>query len=166
MSAEVSDRITITVNPSFSETYFASLILIRYQGPVLIVHAVFPLAGLFFLMTPLLGYRLGPVEIALGAVGLLFTPLVTALGVWAARRSKLAQGPFTYAFDSEGMHITAQAFNQTLRWSGISRVRRSKRFLFIFIARARAYCIPLRAVTAPDFLDRFCILASAHTDFR
>src|SRR5215471_2543324 len=106
MSAEVSDRITITVNPTFGELYLASLILVRYQGPVLVLHAVFPLAGLFLLLTPLLGYRPSIVEIGAGVFGLLFTPFMTAAAVWGARRNKLAQGPFTYGFDSEGMHIS------------------------------------------------------------
>jgi hypothetical protein len=166
MSTQVSDRITIIANPTFGELFVASLILVRYQGPLLLVHAVFPLAGLFILLTPLLGHRLGIVDIVVAAYALLFTPFITVVAVWAARRNKLARGPFTYIFDSEGMHTSGQGFSQTIQWSAIPRVRRTKRFLLIFIARARAHCIPLRAVTDPDTMDRFCMLASARTDFR
>src|SRR6267378_2806072 len=124
MTAEVPDRITITTNPTFSELFLGSLILVRYQGPILIAHAVFPAAGLFLLLTPFIGYRLGVVEIILATLALSFTPFVTAAAVWAARRNKLAQGPFTYGFDSEGAHISGPAFNQTIHWPAIPRVRR------------------------------------------
>jgi hypothetical protein len=99
----------------------------------------------FLLMTPFLGYRLGPIEILLALLCFCFTPLVIALAVWAAgRQNKLAHGPVTYVFDSVGMHTSGPAFTQTIQWSGIPRVPRLKRFLFVFIAPARAHFIPLR----------------------
>jgi len=167
MSDEVPNRVRITTQPTFGELFLSSLLLIRYQGWLIILHAVFPMAGLFMLLTPLMGYRLGPVEILIATLGFLFTPLITALGVWSARRrNKLAQGPFTYAFDAEGMHTSGSAFDQTIRWSAIPRIRLSKRFLFIFIAPARAHCIPLRSLTDPEDLARLRSIAGEHTDFR
>jgi hypothetical protein len=128
---------------------------------------VFPLAGLFLLSTSLLGYRLGPFEILLVIIAFSFTPLVTALAVWSARRrNKLAQGPFTYTFDAEGMRTTGSDFEQSIRWPAIPRVRLSKQFLFVFIAPARALCIPLRSLANPDDLAHLRSIASEHTDFR
>jgi hypothetical protein len=87
------------------------------------------------------------------ALSFSFTPLVTALSVWSARRrNKLAQGPFTYTFDAEGMRTTGSDFEQSIRWPAIPRVRLSKQFLFVFIAPARALCIPLRSLANPDDL--------------
>ena len=167
MSTQVQNRIAVTTNPTFWELFVASLALIRYQGWLIILHAVFPSAGLFLLMTPLMGYRLGAVEILLALLCFSFTPFVTAVAVWSTRRrNKLSHGPFTYGFDSEGMHTSSAAFNQTIKWSAIPRVRRSKRFLFVFVAPARAVCIPLREVSNAEDLERRCILASEHSSSR
>lgn len=167
MSIEIPDRVCIKTQPTFWELFLGSLILLRYQCWLMIVHAVFPLAGLFLLSTSLLGYHLGVVEILLVALSFSFTPLVTALSVWSARRrNKLAQGPFTYVFDAEGMRTSGSDFEQSIRWPAILRVRLSKRFLFVFIAPARAHCIPLRSLANPDELARLRSIASQHTDFR
>jgi YcxB-like protein len=167
MSAEIPNRVCITAQPTFGELFLGSLVVIRYQGWLVIFHAIFPLAGLFLLMTPLMGYRLGSVEILLAALGFSFTPLLTALGVWSARRrNKLAQGPFTYTFDTEGMHTSGSAFDQTIRWSAIPRIRLSKQFLFVFVAPATAHCIPLRSLKGPEELARLRNIAGEHTDFR
>lgn len=167
MSAEISNRVSITTQPTFGELFLGSLVVIRHQGWLALIHTVFPMAGLFFLITPLMGYSLGPVEILLTVLAFSFTPLITALGVWSARRrNKLAQGPFTYTFDTDGMHTSGAAFDQTIRWSAIPRIRLSKKFLFVFIAPTRAHCIPLRSLTHPEDLDRLRSIAREHKDFR
>src|SRR5213594_366398 len=155
MDAQAPNRISVTTNPTFWDHFVGSLLLIRYQRGFIVLHAVFPLFGLFLLMTPFLGYRLGPIEILLALLCFSFTPLITALAVWAAsRQNKLAQGPFTYVFDSEGMHTSGPAFSQTVQWSAIPRMRLSKRFLFVFLSPARAHCIPLRDVSDSEDLKR------------
>ena len=168
MDTQVLNRVSIATQSTFWDLFLGSLLIIRYQGWFMIFHIVFPLAGLFLLTTPFTtGDRLGPVEILLALLAFSFTPLITALAVWSARRrNKLTNGPFTYAFDAEGMHTNGAAFNQTIRWSAISRVRRTKRFLFIFISPIRALCIPIKSLTVPEDLDRLRSIASEHTDFR
>jgi hypothetical protein len=54
------------------------------------------------------------------------------------------KGPFTYSFDSEGMHTSSSAFASTIKWAAIPRVRQSKLFLFVFISPVAAHAIPLR----------------------
>ena len=167
MSNEVQSQISVTTNPTFWDLFLASLAMIPYQGWLLILHILFPLAGLFLLLTPFMGYRLGSTEILLAIWAFSFTPLITALAVWSSRRRNgLAKGPFTYVFDSEGMHTSSLAFSQTIRWSAIPRVRQTKRFLFIFIAPARACCIPLRNISDSEVLEQLRILASEHSSFR
>jgi hypothetical protein len=167
MSAQIPNRISVTTNPSFRDHFVASLLLIRYQRVFMVFHVVFPSFGIFLLMTPLMGYRLGPIEILLALFCLSFTPLIIALTVWAAgRQNKLAHGPVTYVFDSDGMHTSRPAFTQTIQWSAIPRVRRLKRFLFVFIAPARAIFIPLRDLSHPDDLDQLLALAAEHTSSR
>jgi hypothetical protein len=162
MDAQTPNRISVTTNPTFRDYFVSSLLLMRYQPVFVVLYALFALFGLFLLMTPFLGYRLGPIEILLALLCFSFAPLITALTVWAARRQKMSKGPITYVFDSTGMHTSGQAFTQSIQWSGIVRVRRSKRFLFVFIAPARAHCIPLRDLSHPDDLDRLLAMADMH----
>ncbi len=157
----------MTTNPGFSDQFVASLLLIRYQRVFLLFHLVFPAVGVFLLMTPVLGYRLGPVEILLALPCLFFTPLIIALAVWAAgRQNKLSRGPVTFVFDAEGVHTKGPTFTQTVQWSGIPRVRRIKRFLFVFIGPARAILIPLRDLSHPEDLNRLLTMAAEHTSSR
>lgn len=166
MSTGVQNQISVTTNPTFAELFVASITLIRYQGWLIILHTIFPLAGLFIISTPFMGYRLGPVEILIALLAFSFTPLVTALALWLSRRrNRLATGPFTYLFDSEGVHTRGSAFNQTVKWSAILRVRQSNRFLFIFLAPSRAHCIPLRDVGDADALKRLIALVGEHAVF-
>ena len=154
----------MTTNLSFWDQFVASLLLIRYQRLFMVFHLVFPSFGVFLLMTPFLGYRLGSVEILLALPCLFFTPLIIALAVWAARRqNKLAPGPTTYVFDAEGLHASGPSFTQTIQWPGILRVRRLKRFLLIFVGPARAIVIPLRDLSHPEDMDHLLEMAAEHT---
>jgi hypothetical protein len=166
MSTPTPNCVSATVNPTFSESYIASLMLLRYRWPVAIFLALSPSAGLFLLMTPLMGYRLGVVEISLALFGISSPLLIILFAVWLSRRrNRLAQGPRTYSFDAEGMHIRGKAFSQTILWEAILRIRRTRRFLFVFIGSAQAYCIPLRVVSNPQFFDDLRSIAGAGTDF-
>jgi len=168
MNTPVPNRVSVTVNPTFWELFIASLTLIRYQGAFIILHAIFPLAGLFGLVfSYCVGLRLGVVEILLALLAFSFTPLITVVAVWSARRgNKLAQGPFTYSFDSEGMCTSGNTFAQTIKWPAIPRVRQSKHFLFVFISPAKAHCIPLKALRGQGVLDEVRSIAGQHTDLR
>lgn len=168
MNAPTPNSISVTTNPTFWEVYIASLVLIRYSWPQLILYSFFPLFGLFIFVAPFaVGERPNAGEILLALFGFFFIPLRTAFAVRSARRrNKLAQGPFTYSFDSEGVHTTGPVSNQTISWAGILRVRRSRRFLFIFIAPTRAHCIPLREINDPRFIDDLRGIAAGRTDFR
>ena len=134
----------------------------------MLIHALFPLAGLGMLVLILLSDRpVTVLDIAMILLALLFTPLILAFAIWNARRqNKLAQGPFTYSFNSEGMHTTGSAFEQTIKWSAIPRVRQSKWFLFVFISPMAAHAIPLRAFRGQGVLETVRSIAAQHTDFR
>jgi hypothetical protein len=161
-------HVSVTVTPTFWEVYLASLAMMRFNLWLIPFRAVFPLAGLFILIAPfLLGRSFGAQNIFLAMLAFFFTPLVTALNVWQARRrNKLAEGPLIYLFDSEGLHTTGGAFSQTIKWTAIRRVRQTKRFLFFFISPSRALYIPRRAVTDPESMNTIVALASANSDFR
>jgi YcxB-like protein len=163
-----TQRVSVTVAASFWEMLLAGLVLIRYQGWLIAIHAVFPLAGLGMLALIVgTGRPLRVQDLVIILLALLFTPLILAFAIWnARRRNKLAQGPFTYSFDSEGMHTSGSAFSQTIKWAAIPRVRQTKNFLFIFISPIAAHSIPLRAIPDRTVLEAIRSIAAQHTDFR
>lgn len=168
IATPTSDRISVTTNPTFWEVFVASLIILIRRWQFIPLHAIFPLAGLFLLLTPFItGDHLGVIQIMMALLAFSFTPLITAYAIWIRRRrNKLAKGPFTYSFDLEGMHTSGESFSQTIRWSGILRVRCSKRFLFIFTSPSMAHCIPVREISDTLFLDNLRNLAKGRTDFK
>jgi hypothetical protein len=168
MNTSAPDRASVTVTPTFWDLFTAALTLIRYQGVLIIVHSIFPLAGLFILVSPFyLGHTLQLGDVGMALLAFLFTPLITAFSIWMLRRrNKLAEGSFTYTFDSEGMHTSGSTFDQNIKWPAILRVRQSKRFLFFFISPTRAHCISMAALKNQEVFDAVCDIAKKHTDFR
>ena len=134
----------------------------------MIFHAIFPMFGLFIIVDSLYkGYRFGPAEVALILGTLFFTPYVTALAVWVARRrNKLAQGPFTHSFDAEGVSTRGAALERIIKWPGVFQVRQSKRFLFIFISPSMAIVIPVKSLHDQGVYEEVRSLARQHSDFR
>ena len=168
MSSPTSNRVSVTVNPTFWDLYIATLKVIRYQRVLIVVHALFPLAGLVIFVGSIVERdRFGAEEVVLILVCFSFTPLITAWALWVARRrNKLAQGPFTYTFDSEGIHTSGATFSQTIKWPAILRARQSKRYLFIFISPSRALCIPLQELNHQGVLDQVRDIVRQHADLR
>ena len=156
---------TITVNPTFWELFMAALLMIPYQGKMIVVHAIFPLAGISCLFLPsLLGQPFRVSLIIPVLLGLLFTPIVLASGLYTARKSKLAQGPFTYRFDDEGIHIAGASSSQTIKWSGIVKVRKTTRFLYIFVGPAMAHAISMKALKEQGVFDKVSALMQRHSN--
>jgi hypothetical protein len=161
-------QVSVNVDPAFWDMFIASLVLIRHQGAMIIVHAIFPLAGLaLLLLSYMKGFPQGitPV-IGLSALAIFFTPLITAVGAFSARRNKLMQGPFTYFFDSEGVRTKGVTFDQTINWTAIAKVRQSKSFLFIFISPTKALYIPMKALREQGVIDKVCEIARQHSDLK
>jgi hypothetical protein len=168
MNSTAPQPVSLTFNPSFWDVFIASITLMRYQGMLVCLHAIFPLAGLFILLLPYyVGRRLEAEHVLIAMLAFLFTPLVTALTVWSVRRrNKLARGPFTFTLDSNGIHTRSTAFTQTIQWAGILKTRRSKTFLFIFVSPTRAISIPLKALREQGILEEVVSLVRQHTDFK
>ena len=164
--------VTITTRPTFLQLFVATLVLIlvsvryRSRSIIIISHAIFLLAGVILLVTPLIisfGHGLAQFTPALLAFS--YTPLCAAIGAWSLSRNKLAQGSCTYSFDAEGMHTKGELVSQKFLWPAIPRIYCSRRFLFIFIGPAAAFCIPLRTISDPRFLDDLRGIATGRTDF-
>jgi len=123
---------------------------------------------LFLLVAPFcIGRAPQALEIGMALLAFLFTPLTTAFSIWSIRRrNTLAEGPFIYSFDSEGMHTSGNAFDQNIKWPAILRVRQSKRFLFFFISPRRAICVSIVALKDQGVFDAVCDIARKYADFR
>ena len=174
MSASTPNGIsvTITTRPTFLELFVVQLVFVRllaryrWHSIIVISNAIFLLAGVFTLVTQLVipvGHGLAQFTPALLAFS--YTPLCAATAAWSVRRNKLAQGSCTYSFDSEGMHTKGELVSQKFLWPAIPRIYCSRRFLFIFIGPAAAFCIPLRTISDPRFLDDLRGIATGRTDF-
>lgn len=151
---------SVTTNPTFVQLFVANFVLLRYRVPTLVVFAAFTLGGLYMVIGSFfVGLSLGSLLCIIGGLFILsYFPIFTAIGVWRHRHSKLANGPVTYSFDSAGMHTRSATLNQTIQWPGILRIRRSRRFLFVFLSAwpIKVYCIHLKTISDPLFLKR-CI---------
>ncbi len=161
-------RFSITANPTFWDQYVAALTLIRFQGTLIIFHAILPLVSLFILVGSLWERdTFGAEEVRLILFGFCFTPFLAALGVWMRRRRKsLGKGPFTFSFDEEGVHTSTAKLNQTIKWPAVVRLRQSKRHLFIFVSPWRALIIPKKALIDQGVLEEIRKIIGQHTDFR
>lgn len=162
------DRVSVNVEPTFWEIYTASLVLIFYQRSLIILHLLFPSAGLALLIVSYIrGFPQGvaPV-IAIGFLCVFFTPLLTAQTAFSARRNKLMQGPFVYTFDSDGVRTRSAVFDQSINWNAVVKVRESKAFLFIFISASKALYIPVKALRDQGVLEAVRTIVRLHGDVR
>ena len=95
--------------PTFSNQYLATL-TVQAKSPFLLIFSlIFPIAGLFLLTFILLGIQ-DPsfFEILIIILALGFTPIITALSVYLARRkNKTIGGMHTYQLDDTGVEILA-----------------------------------------------------------
>jgi len=78
-----------------------------------------------------------------------FSPALFSFNTYRAHRACVANGPFTYVFDSEGVHISARFAKSSQQWPAIVRVRVSNRMLFVHFSRRCAYFVPERAMPDP-----------------
>ena len=135
----------IEFTPTFWNQYLASLI-IQVKSPfMLIISLIFPAAGLFILTCMLLGISKEPsfFEIIIIPLAFGFTPIITALSVYLARRkNKTIGGAQTYQVDDIGIEITGSTFKTHLQWQGLYQILETGRFFFFYLSPRMAYFIP------------------------
>src|SRR5690349_15854691 len=121
---EALPSVSVTISPTFWENFKGAILLIPHQGKLIwILHSIFPLAGLFLLIfPPLVGQHLsvGTILVAVFC-GFGFSPMIFAMAIAIARRTKLAEPPITYRLDNEGVHVSGKAFAQDFDWSAVSK---------------------------------------------
>jgi hypothetical protein len=164
MESATRDRITVQISVSFWTAYLATLQVIVRSPLLVAISAVFPLWGIYMFYTATVHHDtpvLGTYVILV--LCLLFTPISMALSLFMARtRNPLSKGPFTYAFDASGIHISSAASRISLNWTTIRKVRESNDFIFFFSTASRAQSVPLAQIRAAGVLDDLRILVREH----
>lgn len=145
----MQDSVTVEVSFPYWTAYRAALEIILHSPFQLVVSALFPLGGMYLIYLWISHHHsVSPTDVLLVIVCFAFTPLITAMSLFLARRrNPLSKGPFKYTFDNVGIHASGEAFSMNVNWSAINKVRESRRFMFFFFAPARAHCIPLQQLS-------------------
>lgn len=147
-------KLELEVTFSYWVAYWANLQIIRWFPLQLTVSVAFPLAGLYLsYMWFTYDHALQPSDILLLIVCMLFTPLILLITLFLGRRrNPFSGGPFIFLFDEDGIHMSGAAFNMSLKWGAIHKIRESGSFLFFFVAPSRVQAIPLSQLKAAGIL--------------
>lgn len=159
--SDSSQEITISFPFSLWDRIRAALLLIPQRKLSTVFALIWPLIGLSLLTFTLIkGRPLEPDVWVLVVVCLLFTPLVVLVTAVATHfTNKQLREPFTYSFNSGGIHVSAASYELMHRWSAISRVKQLGGFLMFFFSPGCAHCIPLRVVNSAGILQPLLTLA-------
>lgn len=90
-----------------------------------------------------------------------FVPSMFLWNAFRAQRADQVKGPYTYRFDSEGLHVSTRTSELTQRWPAILRVRIKGGMLYLYFAKSCAHCVPLRVLPATDSVAVVQQLATA-----
>lgn len=143
---------------------WASLVLTPQRKFALVIHFIFPLAGLFLLWLLLTSPRSSNLlEYFLVAVCLAFTPLITFFVVLNSHlTNKMFREPFTYLFDDEGIHVHAASYQYSNPWPAITLVKPLGGFLMFFFAPGAAHAIPLKVIRSANQYEPLLSLLRAN----
>jgi hypothetical protein len=167
MDTAAPNRVSVSVDFTFWQLFTAALGMIRYQPAILLLCSITPLSGMtLIILWCAKGFPDGAFPLVLGVFGICLVPFSAACKTFSLRRMKLMQGPFTYSFDSEGVHTIGNTFTQSVKWTAISRARESNQFLFLFISRSKAVCIPVKALRDQGIIEPVRSIVRQHSDFR
>ena len=140
------NRMEVRVSQSYWSAFRAQFRMMFYSPLGWTLTSVFPMGGCYMIYRwSALGGPPSIPDLLIAIAALLIAPLYVALIVFLVRRNESARGPFTYAFDSEGFHLTSGGrFSKP--WTEIERVTESAGFLFVFVGPRVAHGIPLRTL--------------------
>ncbi len=151
----VQEPIKVSISFPFWTAYRATLQVILHSPIQLIASSIFPIAGLVLIYLWVThNHAIRPTDIGLLFLCFFFTPLITGVSLFLARqRNPLTKGLFLYSFDTEGIHLSGEAFTMSIKWSAIRKVVESNSFMFFFVAPARAHCIPIAQLQTAGCLE-------------
>lgn len=97
------------------------------------------------------------------AVCVVLLPTLMLLGAASALLIRREPNePYQYIADRAGLHLFTSAFQHSLPWPSILRIRRAGGFLLFYFSARHAHCIPLRALSAPGLEPALLALAQAN----
>jgi YcxB-like protein len=139
---------------TFRELYWAALALTSRLPFLLAISMVFPVMGIaLVVLTLLLGQPVTPRMLLLVVGCFVFTPGITALNVWLARRkNRTARGVHAFVMDDHGIHVSGATFDLDLKWAAIGRVLETKQFFFFMYSSRAAQFLPKRVIPPGDEL--------------
>ncbi|MFC1459045.1 YcxB family protein [Microvirga arabica] len=77
------------------------------------------------------------------------------LPAWVFKRYSMANKPLAFAFHDNGINWSSEGFRGEFVWSKVTQIVSLKGYLFLFISKLEALCIPQRAFLSKDAFDRF-----------
>ena len=81
------------------------------------------------------------------------------LPAWVFRRYSMANKRLDFVFRDDGISWSCEGFKGEFDWSKVTKMVTLKDYLFLFISKLEAVCIPQRAFPSKDVFDRFIIYA-------
>lgn len=148
--------------PTYQERLLAEWQLLIGSPKTLLAGIAFPAAGLWLFVLLFQHPDLYSAwSLLVGLACFAFTPFFFFLNSYRAQRISVKNGPFTYAFDAEGVHVSTPLARSSHLWPAITRVRATRGMLFIYFSKRCAHFIPLRALPASDAVVAIQNLASA-----
>lgn len=150
MSMAQSNRVEASsFQPDYSERLRAEWSMLIGLPSLMLLNAMFPLAGIFLLWLGLMYPVSTPGWSYIAAFfSLAFVPLMFLYNSYRGHRFTRARGPYTYGFDHEGVHVTTPLAQATHRWPAILRVRQHHGNVLLYYSRRCAYFVPVRALPA------------------
>jgi hypothetical protein len=155
--------ITLSFPFTLADRIRAAFALIPQRKLNIAIHATIPMIGLATLVSEMIQGRPISADVLFIVLAcFMFTPVFLVFGVTVNHRfNKSMREPFTYSFDTDGIHVAATTYEFTHKWAAISRVKIFGGFLMFFFTPGNAHCIPLGAVQQSGTLTPLLQLASA-----
>ncbi len=160
----MQDSVTFEVQFPYWTAFRASL-QNSFRSPLLIaISSIFPIMGLVLIyLWVITHHSITLYNIILLFVCFTFTPLITAINLYLARRrNPLSVGPFTYVFNASGIHASGAAFESTIRWTALQKIIETREFILFYFAPTTAIAMPKPQLLALGVLDTVREMTRAH----
>lgn len=156
-------EVKLVCSLTLRERIWASNVLIAQRWLSIVATSIWMLAGISLIVLYLYkGIPITPAVLLAALSGILFMPLLTVISAVSVHFNKVSREPFTYTFDSTGIHVSAVTYEYTHKWAAISHVKLLGGFLMFFFSPGRAHCMPLHAVNAAGVFRPLVNLAKEH----
>lgn len=142
--------------PTYKDRYLAELALLMHDRLRLSIMTLMMILGLV-LLTVILWAGATPTlyQSFLIVIAMTFFPLLAALSAWiAGRRTKFAQGQTHIELAEEGLRVTHPLYTVELRWTGLHKIRETRRYFLFFISPRTAYFLIKSKLGGDDEVQR------------